>query len=215
MIIKTAAVYSGVSYQRGVFIESDYSKKFDVIPATEFSETDISSYDILLFPRGTDEEAMLKNAGRIEDFLNSGKVVISMGEIPRNWLPGTNWDGVIPEDDGPLDICTFKKGDADVKHEIFENIEPNELHWHKGATGWCCHGHLIPPENAEILVVNKRGDAMMYIDRESTKGTLLITSQLDAICHSYHGVEGAKKVLDNILKWAEKEVMRLRGVDNV
>jgi translation initiation factor 2 alpha subunit (eIF-2alpha) len=56
---------------------------------------------------------------------------------------------------------------------------------------------------------------MMYIDRESTKGTLLITSQLDAVCHSYHGVEGAKKVLDNILKWAEKEVMRLRGVDNV
>jgi len=211
MEVKIAAVYSGISYQRGILIESDYNKIFDIVPVTKLSETDFSSYDILLFPRGTDEEMTLRNTGRIEDFLNSGKVVISMGEIPRNWLPGTCWGGVIPADDGPLDICTFEKDGVKTKHDIFSNIEPHELHWHKGATGWCCHGHLIPPKGAEVLVVNKNGNAMMYIDRKTTKGTMIVASQLDAVCHAYHGVEGAKKVLDNTLKWAEEEVYRLRG----
>lgn len=216
---RIAAVYSGISYQRGILIESDYRKNMEVIPVNNLENTDLTDYDVLIFPRGTDEEVALKNSKRIEDFLNDKKVVISFGEIPRNWLPGSQWGGVTPEDDGPLRICRYiigssgnKLHDIETRHELFEGIENHDLHWHKGATGWCCHGHLIPPAGSEVLVINEAGATMMYLDRNTTAGTMLISSQLDAMCHAYHGVEGAKKLLDNCLVWVKKEVTKLRKV---
>ena len=216
--VKLAGVYSGISYQHGLFFREGYNKKMAIIPVCTFSSTNLLEYDVLVFPRGTDEEVIYQAKDKVKDFLNRGRVLISFGEVSKNWIPGCRWGGVIPEDDGPLQICKTDsdKAQKSLKHDdlllIFKGLSSDDLHWHKGATGWCCHGHLLPPKNAEIMVVNTLGNSMMYIDRESTKGTILVTSQLDAICHAFHGVTSAKVLLDNCLEWAKEETLKMKGV---
>lgn len=201
--VKVGVVYSGVSYQD--WILEEYPNKIDRIYVCDLPNIDLSAYHILVFPRGTDVEMVFKKRDEIRKFLDSGNIVVSFGEVTKGWIPSCNWDGVIPEDDGPLEI--------NKKHPILDNLESEDLHWHKGATGWCCHGHFIAPPGAEILVTNALGDPVMYIDRQSTKGIILAASQLDTICHAWHGIKEAKVLFNNILLWAINEVTKLQGVD--
>ena len=199
---RIGAVYSGISYQHGVLNSEEYRERVEILPVCDLPETDLTAYDVLIFPRGTDQEITYGIRHKIRGFLDSGRVVVSFGEVTKEWLPSCNWDGVVPEDDGPLEI---KK-----KHPVLERLEAQDLHWHKGATGWCCHGHFIASPDAEVLVTNELGDPVMYIDRQSTRGVILAASQLDAICHAYHGIEGAKTLLNNTLNWAMNESRKLK-----
>ena len=200
--IRIAAVYSGLSYQHGVFFGDKYREKLTIIPVCSFPETDLAPYDALIFPRGTDLEIVYPARQKIADFLHLGRIVISFGEVTSEWLPGCRWDGVKPEDDGPLEIRSY--------HPIFTRLKAEDLHWHKGATGWCCHGHFIAPAEAEILATNLLGDPVMYIDRNSTNGIILAASQLDAVCHLFHGIRGADILFENMLNWVLEETYRIR-----
>lgn len=199
--VKTGAVYSGLSYQHGVLNQDEYHE-IDILPVYDLPDIDLNDYDILIFPRGTDQEIAYSQRDRIRQFLDTGKTVISFGEVTEEWLPGCHWAGVVPEDDGLLVIKD--------QHPVLENLEPEDLFWHKGSTGWCCHGHFADMKDVEILVTNSLGDPIMYIDRKSTKGIIIAASQLDAICHTFHGIAGARILLDNILRWAKTETQKMK-----
>jgi hypothetical protein len=201
--INIGAVYSGLSYQHGVLYGEKYGGKIKILPVCGLPETDLAAYHVLIFPRGTDQEILYTVRHKITEFLNLGKIVISFGEVTKEWLPSCKWDGVKPEDDAPLEIRQ--------NHPVFKDLEAQDLHWHKGATGWCCHGHFIAPAGAEVLVTTMIGDPVMYIDRKSTKGVILAASQLDAICHSFHGIKAAGILFDNIVRWAQDEIKTMRG----
>lgn len=203
--MKIGAIYSGISYQYGVFNSKEYREKIEKLFVCDLTKIDFLSYDALIFPRGTDQEMVYNIRHKIREFLDLKKIVVSLGEVTKNWLPSCKWDGVKPEDDEALLIK--------VKHPLLENIEADGLHWHKGSTGWCCHGHFIAPPGAEVLVTNSLGDPVMYIDRQSTKGIILAASQLDAVCHMFHNIEGAKGLFNNILNWVAKEAIKLKEVN--
>jgi len=203
--IRIGAVYSGISYQQKILDSKEYQKRINKLPVCDLPKMDLSTYNVLIFPRGTDQEVVYSVKDKIEELLNLGNMVISFGEVTKEWLPSCRWDGVKPEDDGPLLI---KK-----EHPIFKNLKPEDLHWHKGATGWCCHGHFIAPPGAEVLVTNCLGDPVMYIDCHSTKGIILAASQLDVICHAAGENKGAKILFGNIIKWAINEVRKLKEVN--
>ena len=198
--MKIGLIYSGISYQHGILSMDEYRNVMDILPVCDFGKTDLSNYDTLVFPRGTDQEIVYTEREKIGAFLESKGILISFGEVTMGWIPGCLWDGVKPEDDEPLLI---KK-----EHQILKDLDPEDLHWHKGATGWCCHGHFIAPPGAEILVTNTLGDPIMYIDRQSTKGIILVASQLDAICHIYHVQAGARRLFDNCIRWAMIEARK-------
>ncbi|MGD9116557.1 MAG: hypothetical protein PVJ61_05195 [Dehalococcoidia bacterium] len=200
--IKIGAVYSGLSYQHGVLDKEDY-REIEILPVYNLDDIDLMDYDIIIFPRGTDQEVAYAQRDRLREFLDSGKVLLSFGELTEAWLPGCHWAGVVPEDDGLLVIKQ--------PHPILEKLTPEDLFWHKGSTGWCCHGHFTEAGGAEVLVTNSLGDPIMYIDRQSTRGVILAASQLDAVCHTYHGIPGAKALLDNIIAWAKQEAKKLKG----
>jgi hypothetical protein len=203
MQAKIGVVYSGISYQHGVLSKDKYRNRLIVLPVCRFLEEDLVTYDALIFPRGTDEEMVYAGRHKIRAFLEAGKIIVTFGEVTKQWLPGCHWGGVVPEDDGPLVI--------QKEHPVSTGLRAQDLHWHKGATGWCCHGHFIAPPHVEILVTNEIGNPVMYIDRQTTKGVILAASQLDAICHAYHGIAVAEIFFDNVLGWIEAEMTALQG----
>ncbi|MGO0122384.1 hypothetical protein [Desulfothermobacter acidiphilus] len=204
MDIRIGFVYSGVSYQHALLLQDKYRSKFVSLSVCRLGETDLSVFHVLFFPRGTDQEMAYACREKIKEFLLSGKMVIALGEITEPWLPGCHWAGVVPEDDGPVVIKKV--------HPILRGLKPEDLHWHRGATGWCCHGHFVPPPGAEVLVTNLRGDPLLYVDRHSAApGVIVASSQLDADCHAFWGCSPAEVFLDNLFAWAEEEIVRSKG----
>lgn len=202
--VRIGVIYTGISYQHSVLEREKYRDKLEPISVCKLLREDLMTYDVLIFPRGTDQEMAYAAREKIRAFLDSSRIVISFGEVTKQWLPGCNWDGVVPEDDGHLSII-------EKEHPIFKGLKDESLHWHKGATGWCCHGHFVAPPGSGILVTNEIGYPMVYIDRQSTNGIILVAGQLDAFCHMYAGVRGAEIFFDNALNWAENETKKLKG----
>ena len=100
--IRIGAVYSGISYQHGMLFRGEYHNIMNVLPICEFGKTDLSKYDTLVFPRGTDQEIVYTERKKIRGFLESKGILTSFGEVTKEWIPGCLWDEVKPEDDGPL-----------------------------------------------------------------------------------------------------------------
>ena len=65
---------------------------------------------------------------------------------------------------------------------------------------------LHPPEGAEVLVELPTGEALLYVDRVTTAGTLVVAT-LDPISHygSYF-MPATERFLDGFLPWAARTV---------
>ena len=191
--VKIGFVYSGVSYQY-IFAERPENRpRLTTLNSWELNSYDLREFDLLVVPRGSDQEALYAYRGAIREFLDNGGIVATFGEITTPWLPQVPWDGALASDDGPLAFA--------ATHPILAGLAPTDLHWHKGYTGWCCHGHFREPHHAEVLVRTEAGDPVLYIDRKSTEGTIIAASEIDVVCHAAHGQEGAQRMFENILAW--------------
>lgn len=191
-------VYSGVSYQHRFITAPENSERLTILNSWELECYELPDYDLLVVPRGSDQEALYASRNDFRGYLDNGGAVASFGEFTEQWLPDVTWDGVLPSDDGPLVIV--------AEHPLVRDIVAVDLHWHKGATGWCCHGHFKEPGNAEVLVRTEAGDPVLYIDTTTTQGTIIASSQVDIVCHAAHGRAAAQRIFDNMLEWVEDRV---------
>jgi len=69
---------------------------------------------------------------------------------------------------------------------------------------------LHPPEGAEVLVELPTGEALLYVDRVSTPGTLVVAT-LDPLSHyGSHFMPATERFLDGFLPWAAGAVLASR-----
>lgn len=193
MSMAIGLIYSGVSYQYTFIQRPENCERIVPLNIWELRHHDLSVFDLIIVPRGSDQEALYAHRGKIKEYLDGGGTLASFGEVTTDWLPGARWDGVLPSDDGPLAFA--------ATHPLLTALEPVDLHWHKGYTGWCCHGHFREPANGDVLVRTETGDPVMYIDTTTTAGTIIAASEIDVVCHAAHDMEGAQKLFENILNW--------------
>jgi hypothetical protein len=152
---------------------------------------------VVIVPRSTDGEMLRTRRCQFDRYLDNGGVLLAFGELWANWFPGCNWQAECAEDlEEPVIVSD---------HPLVAGFSPRVLHWHPSIERWCCHGHLIPPPEAKVLVQNARGDAWLYIDRTTTNGVILASTNLDPDTHTYHGHEIARLLLKRMVVWAQKE----------
>ncbi|WP_319559311.1 hypothetical protein [Marispirochaeta sp.] len=199
---RIGVLYSGISFQHQTLNDPKYRGLFYPVDVYKLPEIDLSFYDAIIVPRSVDQQALKDYKRVIREFLEQPGILIVLGDYNGGWLPGCLPGGFTPEDDDPL---------VKVKvHPVLEGIESKDLHWHKGINGLCSHGHLVPPENVEVLIRNSRGDVILYEDRVSTEGIILAGSQFDIFCHCFSSDQGAARALANIIGWVAIEAPRLR-----
>jgi hypothetical protein len=196
-----AIVYSGVSYQRRAIDSQPFLKELLILPIYNLPGLDLSAYKALIFPRGTDQEFMFLMRQKMRQFLDGGGIVVAFGEISEKWLPSCRWHPAIPADN-ELPILPGN-------HPILKGLRSEDLRWHKGLTKMCSHGHFSAPSASEVLVQNTKGNAIAYIDRSSTNGTIVAMSNLDAFCHASLGEKGAVRLLRNLITWLRVETKRI------
>lgn len=196
-MIRQAVITGGVTYHHALTRPGELLADFDVIEVGHLAAVDLNRYDLVLVLRNTDGDALRARRYQFARFLDRGGVLIALGECWSNWIPGTRWEPECPEDVLEPVVAS--------DHPIIAGQSAAELHWHPHPKGWCNHGHFVAPDGAEALVQNQRGDAWLHIDRTTTNGVIVASSNLDPDTHSFHGKPLAIAFFERLLVWARRE----------
>jgi hypothetical protein len=202
-----AAVYGGSAQHHRTLTEPKYTHHLSggMIYLPELADTDLTGYRGLLIPERLHRGQLNRAADRIIELLSAGGtvVVFSGGEPLPEFLPGVRWEH------RPTNFWWWLEPDADLgvrlgdeEHPLFRRLALRDCTWHY-------HGVLTPPEGAQVLVKLTTGEALLYIDRVSTPGTLVV-STLDPISH-YGGyfMPATGRFLDAFLPWVAETSLEL------
>lgn len=174
-----------------------YLETFRTVPLADLAAFDLEPYDVVVVPRSCEPDALYARRHQFARFLGRGGIVVAFGESPRPWLPGLRW---MPES-----LDDVRRPPRVHPHPLLDGIDADELWWHRDER-WCQHGHLLAPAGAEPLVSNAAGDAWAYVDRATTRGTILVSANLDIDTHLFHGSGVARRLMERFVRWLEEQV---------
>jgi len=196
-MIRQAVISGGVAYHHGLVQPGEILSEFEIIDLGDLVSVDLNQFDLVLVLRSTDGDALRARRHQFARYLDHGGVLIAFGECWSGWIPGSRWEPECAEDViEPVVVSD---------HPIVAGSTPADLLWHPQLESWCCHGHFVAPEGAEVLVENQRGDAWLYIDQMSTNGVIVASSNLDPDTHTYHGSPRARAFFERLLALARSE----------
>lgn len=195
-----AAVYGGSAQHHRTLTTPKYARHLTggLVYLPDLATTDLTGHAGLVIPERLHRGLLTRAAPRILDLLDAGGTVIAFagGEPLPGFLPGVRWQH------RPTNYWWWLEPGADLglrspapDHTLFDHLELADCTWHY-------HGVLDPPAGAEVLLTLPTGEALLYIDRVSTRGTLVVAT-LDPISHygSYF-MPATERFLDGFLPWA-------------
>jgi hypothetical protein len=196
MTATLAALDAGTYYHHRTLYEGRYRDFFDAfLYARNLGEAPLEDFDILLVSCRTDPSLLVPHRDKIARYLDRGGCVVAMGSTGQHlWLPGVVWH------DRPTNFWWWKEGgslglrcDA-PSHPLFERITLQDATWHY-------HGFFEPPPGANILVSVAGAGAVLYEDRLTTQGCMLVTSLDPMYHHGSHFMPATTRFLDGFLPY--------------
>lgn len=200
-----AVLDGGTFYHHETIYGERYRHLFDrVIYALEFQPSQLAGIDVLIVPDRLNPDLLRRHGRDLLDFLAGGKTLVVLGETEVDrWLPGARWS---PR---PTNFWWWlEKGAqppqilARPEHELFRFLPFKDTIWH-------FHGVLFPPQGAEALIVvppdpegRDEGGALLYEDRVTTRGRLIVSTLDPFYHHGSHFMPAATRFLDGFLAWA-------------
>ncbi|MEK3916972.1 phosphate starvation-inducible protein PhoH [Paenibacillus sp. FSL H7-0331] len=184
--------------------DSRYQNDFTFQDVYELPSIDLTPYKCMIINGLIDQEYLNKEKARIADFLAQGKVILFGGHLFRPWLPGGS--SFIPKTIRSFNdyAITFAN-----PHPIFEGVEPDDLTYNKGVAGFFARGHHPLPPEAEVLLFLGGAEPIMYIDRLSTKGTIVVHAGSDLLSYSNHP-NTAGRITPQLIDWIRSEYKQIQ-----
>lgn len=197
--------YIGVDIQFARLREDDCKRGLIFIDMYELPFTDLSAYKGLIITNYVDENFMWQHKTILENYLQGGGVIFSFAEMSRSYLPNAPiWQrSPIAIKDRDMILC-------EPVHPIFEGIDPYDLNYRRGVKGFFTRGYFADlPEGAEVIVKDQQDAPIIYVDRTSTNGTLIVGAGTD-LYQVYRDEESsAKRLPAQILAYIRAEAARL------
>lgn len=193
------AVYGGSAAHHRWLTTPKYARHLTggIVYLPELAHTDLTGLAGLVIPDRMHHGLLAAGARRILDLLDAGGTVVAFsgGEPLPAFLPGVRWEH------RPTNFWWWLEPGASLglraphpEHPLFTHLELRDCSWHY-------HGVLAPPDRAEVLVELPTGEALLYVDRVSTPGTLVV-STLDPLSHyGSHFMPATERFLDGFLPW--------------
>jgi hypothetical protein len=171
----------------------------DPIDIYLFPGADLHQYTGLIISPRVDQELLYRERDKIRAFLDDGKVLVYSGELFRPWLPGAT--GTVPFDiraHGGIGVLTL------AEHEILGDLTAQDF-----GPGFVYAYHQTPP-GAEVLASLPGGQAVLYVDRASTNGTILAHAGVNLT--TYMSEEGrAREMIPRLIAWINSEARDTTG----
>ena len=178
---------------------------FHIIDMYDFETTDLTPFKAIVVHDFVDQIHMFNHRHLIEQFLNDGKIVIWAGHLEFEWLPGCPLFT-------PKKINTFSDYTISIvqENEIFAGVNPDEMTLNKGEAGFFARGSHTPvPNGADVLLTLPGEAAITYIDRHTTKGTILAHAGRDLFAQRMQK-KSTDLISEQLLQWVHDEAIRLK-----
>lgn len=171
-----------------------------VIDEYELDTTDLSDYNVLLITYFVDQEYLYKHKQIIENFLNEGKIVLFCGHLFRQWLPGCSLFM-------PKKLNSYQDYFVNTipGAPLFDGVEIEDMVCNKGVAGFFARGYYHAPENAEVCLTFTDGKVISYIDRHTTKGTIIVHAGQNLLSYA-SATNTKKKIAEQALNLLKCEV---------
>lgn len=194
--MKLAALDSGTYYHHRTLYEPRYRDQFDaVLYARRLTEADLQEVDVLLVSCRTDPSLLVPHRDAFARYLAAGGTVVAMGSTgPHQWLPGVVWH------DSPTNFWWWKEGGslglecAAPEHPLFRHLTLADATWHH-------HGYFEPPAGATSLIDAAGKGSILYEDRATTAGCLLVTALDPMYHHGSYFMPATTRFLDGFLPY--------------
>lgn len=199
-----AAVYGGSAAHHRALWEPKYRRWLGkVVYLPELAGTDLTGHDGLLVPDRCHRGLLDRSAATVLGLLERGGtvVVFSSGEPPPQWLPGVCFER------RPTNFWWWLEEGASLGMAASEPDDPFWRRLRLADVTWHYHGVLDPPAGAQSLVELNDGGSLLYVDRTSTPGTIVMSS-LDPIWHfgSYF-MPATERFLDGFFPWVVEDLL--------
>ena len=194
------------SYTFNQIQESELRDTLDAQDIYDLPSLDLDRYRAMAVTSACDQELLLRHQEKIRTFLDQGKVLVFSGHLFRPWLPGA---GLFQ----PKTIHTHLDYTVRLvtEHPVFEGVREEELTFRKGVAGFFARGHHQPPRGAEILarlVDAEHGEPIVYVDRVSTNGVILVHAGNDLLA-SVDRDSTAGRIAPQLIRWMLAESAHL------
>lgn len=162
----------------------------------DLTAAQIADCDCLVLCCNTRADLIARHAPAIAALLDAGNTVVAMGNThPETWLPQVRWQ------DSPVNFWWWTEPGADSglrlaapEHPLFQHLTLADATWHQ-------HGFFLPPAGAVSLIDKAGHGSVLYEDRVSTPGRLIITSLDPCFHHGSFFMPATTSFLRGFLPW--------------
>ena len=167
--------YIGLDIQFVRLRQTDRDRGLVFIDMYDLPHTDLSAFAGLIITNYVDEEFMLLHRSIFDDYLEAGGVICSLAEMSKSYLPNAPiWHR------SPTSIREREIQLTEPVYPMFAGIDPYDLNYRQGVKGFFTRGYFKEvPKGAHIIVQDESGAPIMYVDRQSTNGVLIVGSGTD------------------------------------
>ena len=197
--------YLGVDIQFARLRNEDRQRGMTFINMYDLPYLDLSQYQGIIITNYVDENFMVKHRSVLENYLNNGGVVFNFAEMTYSYLPNAPiWTR------SPIAIKDREFIIAKPEHELFAGVNAYDLNYRKGVKGFLTRGQFNElPKEAEVLMHDQQMMPILYIDRNSTKGTIINGSGTDIYQMYREDDTTANRFASQILSFMKLEAQRL------
>ncbi|TBL76083.1 hypothetical protein [Paenibacillus thalictri] len=193
---KIAVLYSGSSHQHRTFTEPKYAEYIaELLYLPKLAQADLSRFDVLIVPSQLHQEQVTRHMNQIQGFLDSGKTVVALGGQHQDWFPGHHWEFRATNfwwwlEPGAKSGLVMTQ----PEHDLFRYINLEDATWHY-------HGVFFPKTEVESLIEIENDGSIMYVDKKSTPGTLILTTLDPEYHYGSYFMPATERFLDGFLPW--------------
>ena len=185
-------------------LDPNYQDLFTHIDIYDLPDYDLTVHKCLVIAGLVDQEFLYKQKEQIRHFLDQKKLLVFCGNLFRPWLPGGS--NFVPK---TIRHYTDYQVLIHQPHPIFAGVHPDDMTYNKGVAGFFARGHHPTPPGAEVLLTLAGGEPITYIDRNSTRGTILVHSGGDLFGYFFPG-KSTGRIAIQLIDWVRDEYRQLQ-----
>lgn len=163
------------------------------IDVYDFPRADLSRFTGLIVSGRVDQELLHREHSKIRRFLDDGRTLAFSGQLFRPWLPGASEPALVDLAGlGGIGALTL------APHPIFDGLAAEDL------GGVFVHGVYPLPPGSEAVATLPDGQAVTYVDRASTGGTIMAHAGGNLM--GYVAVDTpAREIVPRLVAWINQE----------
>ena len=161
----------------------------------DLPSADLSKYGAFIVSDRVDQEFLFEQRGVVMDYLDQGGVMVVSGELFRPWLPGAT-DFALKEPAAP-DAVRFDS----PSHPLLDGFRVEDL-----GAGFVYGSHTAP-QGAEVLVTAPDGRPAVYVDRETTGGTIMLHAGHTLLGYAT-GTGPSQRLVPQLMQWMAAEAAK-------